>query len=294
MKGDGCVARPIKDGVDYFPFDVTLDEKFELIEAEFGLTGFAVVVKLYQRIYERGYYCEWTNEVALLFGHKIGLGGNVVSEIVSAAIKRGIFDKGMFEKYGILTSRGIQKRYFEAVARRKLVNVKKQYLLVCVTQFLKSDNINYENVNNNPENANDNPQRKVKKSKVNKSKEIHMCGAAENASPHSSNSVISIPLNNRTEYEITESQVEEWSELYPSVDIMQELRKMKGWCEGNPGKRKTKNGILRFIHAWLAKTQDRGGVGYGGKQELGSPPVRAGGAGTQNAPAPSGKYGNYY
>ena len=40
------MARPIKDGVDYFPFDVSLDEKFELIEAEFGLTGFAVIVKL--------------------------------------------------------------------------------------------------------------------------------------------------------------------------------------------------------------------------------------------------------
>ena len=44
------MARPLKDGVDYFPLDTVLDTKFELIEAEYGLTGFAVVVKLLQKI----------------------------------------------------------------------------------------------------------------------------------------------------------------------------------------------------------------------------------------------------
>ena len=87
----------MKNGIPYFPLDCQLDEKIELIEAEFGLTGFAVVVKLLQRIYGgEGYYCEWTNEVALLFSRKIGLGGNVVSEIVSASVRRGIFDRTLF------------------------------------------------------------------------------------------------------------------------------------------------------------------------------------------------------
>lgn len=49
-----------KEGIEYFPLNCRLDEKFELIEAEFGLKGFAVIVKLLQRIYgEHGYYCEW-------------------------------------------------------------------------------------------------------------------------------------------------------------------------------------------------------------------------------------------
>ena len=38
--------RKLKNGIEYFPLEVYLDEKFELIEAEFGLTGFGVVVKL--------------------------------------------------------------------------------------------------------------------------------------------------------------------------------------------------------------------------------------------------------
>ena len=41
----------MKSGIDYFPLDVTLNDKFELIEAEFGLIGFAVVIKLLQKIY---------------------------------------------------------------------------------------------------------------------------------------------------------------------------------------------------------------------------------------------------
>lgn len=69
--------------------------------------------------------------------------------------------------------------------------------------------------------------------------------------------VISIILNDKTEYPITEADVEGWKDLYPAVDVMQELRKMKGWADANPSKRKTKTGIKRFINAWLAKEQDR-------------------------------------
>lgn len=56
-------------GIPFVPLDCQLDEKFDYIEAEFGLIGFAVVVKLFQRIYGgHGYYCEWNNRVATLFG----------------------------------------------------------------------------------------------------------------------------------------------------------------------------------------------------------------------------------
>ena len=164
-------------GVPFFPFDVVLDEKFELIEAEFGLIGFAVVVKLYQRIYGKGYYCDWTDEIALLFEKSCGInrkreaGEGVVSEIVRAAIRRGIFDKEMYDRYHILTSAGIQKRYFTAVKRRKFVNVKKEYLLVSVAKILKNVDINEENVCKNPENVCKNEQRREEKRREKKRKE---------------------------------------------------------------------------------------------------------------------------
>jgi hypothetical protein len=257
----------MKDGVEYFPLDVSLDEKFELIEAEFGLTGFAVVVKLYQKIYQHGYYCEWTNEVALLFGHRIGLGSNVVSEIVNASIRRGIFDESMFDKYHILTSRGIQERYFEAVIRRKCVKVKKAYLLVNVTQILNEDNILWVNDNINPVNASNNFQSKVKESRVKKSKED--MGASAKAETPRQPPFICILLHDKTEYPVMDAQVREWESLYPAVNVKQELRKMKGWCDANPARRKTGRGIQKFINAWLSREQDKGGT-YGVQQQYSS------------------------
>lgn len=157
----------MNNGINYFPLNVHLDDKFELIEAEFGLKGFAIVVKLFQKIYgQQGYYCEWTEDVALLFGKNVGLGGDAVSEIVRAAIKRGIFDSELYDKYQILTSRGIQERYFEAVSRRKEVEVKKEYLLIKVDQIYKNVRILNENVNISSKNVNISEQKKVEESKV--------------------------------------------------------------------------------------------------------------------------------
>lgn len=75
--------------------------------------------------------------------------------------------------------------------------------------------------------------------------------------------VIGIMMNTGEEYPITQSYVLELAELYPAVDIMQELRAMKGWCDANPRKRKTAGGMKRFINAWISKVQNRCGTpGY--------------------------------
>lgn len=72
--------------------------------------------------------------------------------------------------------------------------------------------------------------------------------------------VIELILNNKSLYPITQQDIDEWSSLYPAVDVMQELRKMKGWLDANPTKRKTSRGIKRFVNSWLAKEQDKGGA----------------------------------
>ena len=88
--------------------------------------------------------------------------------------------------------------------------------------------------------------------------------------------VISIMLNDKTEYKITEADVAEWKELYQAVDVMQELRKMKGWADANPSKRKTRKGVKRFINSWLAKEQDKYHGPQGGGQS-GAAPQHSGG-----------------
>ena len=69
---------------------------------------------------------------------------------------------------------------------------------------------------------------------------------------------ITIPLIAKDgEYEVTEQEVEEFQELYPGIDVREELRKIRAWNLANPKRRKTRNGIRRHINTWLSRAQDR-------------------------------------
>lgn len=85
--------------------------------------------------------------------------------------------------------------------------------------------------------------------------------AEDSAEPQAASTppAISLPLNDGTEYSVTVEQCQEWAGLYPAVDVIQQLRNMRGWLDANPAKRKTKRGINAFIVRWLAKEQDKGG-----------------------------------
>ena len=87
--------------------------------------------------------------------------------------------------------------------------------------------------------------------------EMDSCSELE-TSEQAAQPVITLLLNSGAEYGIFQADIDEWQRLYPNVDVLQELRKMKGWCDANPKKRKTKTGIRRFINNWLAKEQDKG------------------------------------
>lgn len=70
---------------------------------------------------------------------------------------------------------------------------------------------------------------------------------------------ISLILNDKSDYPVYQEKIDEWTELFPAVDVIQELRKMKAWLNDNPSRRKTKRGILRFCNNWLSREQDKGG-----------------------------------
>ncbi len=170
-----------KEGINSFLLDCRTNDNISEIEAEYGVKGFAVVVRLWQKIYsERGYYCEWVARSPLLFlsnwfGGNSGVTVNLITEIVDRCLRNGIFDAGMYEKYSILTSERIQTQYFDVVKRRENVLVKKEYLLVSVG---KIKGIAYENevsVCRNQENVCRTDTSKVKESKGNNKN--NMCKA---------------------------------------------------------------------------------------------------------------------
>jgi len=174
------MARPTKTGLEYFPLDVDMDQddKLFFIEAKHGLIGFAVVVRLLMLIYKDGYYKQYTEDKeAFMLAKRLSVEVNVLNNIINDCINEDIFNKKLFEQYGILTSRGIQKRYLEACARRKEVNIFKEYCLIDPKNYknLVFEYINPVIVDINPDKCNtvsaETLQSKVKESKVKESKE---------------------------------------------------------------------------------------------------------------------------
>jgi hypothetical protein len=63
-------------------------------------------------------------------------------------------------------------------------------------------------------------------------------------------------LNDGTEYEVSENDVVTYQQLYPGIDVRQELRNIQAWCLSNSKYRKTRGGAKRFMNSWLSRSQN--------------------------------------
>lgn len=166
------MARPAKVGLDYFGLDVKMNDEVEIIEAQHGLEGFAILIKLFQRIYSEGYYHYWTDREQILLSNRINVDRNKLISVVKDCIKWGIFDEELYIKHEILTSRRIQEHYFTATYKRVNVQADKRYLLIDI-----SDRTNIEYIKVTDDRNKDtssistvqSTQSKVKETKVKKS-----------------------------------------------------------------------------------------------------------------------------
>ncbi len=130
------MARPIKDGVSYWPFDVDMldDKKFKLIRGEFGIKGAYIALVILNSVYkDNGYYKKWDEDDCYLVSESAGDGctPRLVNEVLTGCIRRGLFNERLFDAFGILTSAGIQRRFFQMVknSRNKII-LYREYLLI--------------------------------------------------------------------------------------------------------------------------------------------------------------------
>ena len=84
--------------------------------------------------------------------------------------------------------------------------------------------------------------------------------------PNSPPAAAVLPLIGGDNFSISQDAADELCTLYPAVDVMQELRNMRGWLLANPRNRKTKTGIMRFVNAWLSREQNRARPSGGNQQ----------------------------
>lgn len=157
------MARPIKQGLDYYPLDVGFlqDVKIRRIMRACGIQSIPVLISLLANIYRNdGYFLRWSPDMSFLIADELGVSEGAVTATVDKAVQVDFFNANMYECYGVLTSEGIQSRFFEAASRRREVRYDARFLLINVNVYK-----NLVNVDNNPVNVDDNPQSKVKESK---------------------------------------------------------------------------------------------------------------------------------
>ena len=113
------MAAPTKQGIDYFPYDIDLDQddKLAMIIGEYGEKGERLWVKILAWTYKNeGYYFEWKEDVQLRFLRRYSYCGfslSFIQEVVPRFIRWGLFDKAVFDAFQILTSERIQKTWLD-------------------------------------------------------------------------------------------------------------------------------------------------------------------------------------
>ena len=246
--------------VDIFDNDTKIDK---LLDAQ-GWVGFSIYFYMCQRAYaSEGYFYRWSFDDCASTARKMGcgIGSGTIQEVVGYCLQIGLFHKGLFDRWGVLTSRGIQRSYWVVASGRRDKTVYKELWLlqseecrgvVFVPFFNEMSNTNdhLQATNDDKSATNDTV---VKYSKVKRS--VKTISSELQASPRP-DAAYNLILIDGNYYPVMADEVEKYRELYPAVDTDQEFRKMIGWLDANPKNRKTPKGIQKFINGWLSRAQD--------------------------------------
>ena len=138
------MPRIKKRGLDYFPMntDFIHNRLVRRIMKREGDAALAVLVEVLSYIYaDEGYYVRadvlfYEDLSANLYEKSAG----DVERIINLAVEYGIFDEVLFNRYGILTSAGIQKQYLFSTRRRNVSVIEPAYCLIEGVEDRTSDN----------------------------------------------------------------------------------------------------------------------------------------------------------
>lgn len=127
------MARPRKKGLMFFYNDVDFyqDIKIRKLIRRKGGQAATVYHILLCEIYRQGYYLDWDDDIPFIILEISGFQEDYIKEVIDYCLETGLFCRELFESDKVLTSVGIQQRYFAAGkdAKRK-VEFNLPYLLV--------------------------------------------------------------------------------------------------------------------------------------------------------------------
>ncbi len=148
------MARKAEKGITYYPMNTNFinNKKVKLMVAEFGSTlTWGCLLFLYSKIYEQnGYWLDWMNEdEKLIMSEESKIKVSTLNEFVAGCIRRSLFDKGLFDTFGILTSDRIQENYIEAKKRVTKFELIRQFLKCEHDVYINLKNVNIIDLNVN-------------------------------------------------------------------------------------------------------------------------------------------------
>lgn len=175
------MARPRKDGLDYFPLDVNFlsDLKIKKIIRAYGAQAVAVVMSVLTTIYrDNGYFATYDDDLIFIIADELKLEDSYVKDVIEKLIEVDFLNKEQKEKNNILTSIGIQERYLKVCERRVKKKLNATYNLIndSSNELPQTENTDdgglcIQKPLSMGVNDDKSTQSKVNKSKVNKSKE---------------------------------------------------------------------------------------------------------------------------
>lgn len=116
------MARPIKDGLDYFPKDSDFyrDRKIRALIGRFSTDGVALYDYILCEVYgDKGYYLEVDDSFRDIAAADLRMSPEKIGLILDYLLNQSmLLDSTLFKAVKVLTSRGIQTRYQEAVRQR--------------------------------------------------------------------------------------------------------------------------------------------------------------------------------
>lgn len=126
------MARTGGNGIPYFSHDTNMSghDGIEILEALYGLDGYAIWTKLLERIYgQEGYFIAWNQKAAAVFAKKNQIDIQRLDGIISTCISEGLFSERLHKDHSILTSKRIQKHFLFVTKRRSSAAINPLYSL---------------------------------------------------------------------------------------------------------------------------------------------------------------------
>ena len=166
-----------KAGLFYFPLscDFFTQKEILYIKARFGAKGLYIVQRIMCEIYSKnGYWTKLTADDCVLMQEEWGcqISASLIQEVIAESVKRGFFNKSVFDKFGVLTSEGIQRDYIRCKSKSDVIYIKEEYWLLNIEnkKDVPASILKKIAFNTNDSGKKSNDSGKIEQSKSNESK----------------------------------------------------------------------------------------------------------------------------